>query len=223
MTASWKFLGWEVPSHSDDIPTLVEGCAISNGCGKMAVGSWTKQTKKQIKKKQKTHRHRVLLFKYTAVAIAAIKQVMVYSLSSVARMNDCRVLSGRGGVGLRSAAQSNTTNRKLLHFLLGNSYLIHCFACKCFTLKQDLKANIKARSYLWQAVGEIAAPQTESKYSLKKGQDHLLVLQYKKAMLYKSSQCTCRNILLIVRIYENVKFNFFYHCRILYRYSLLRC
>lgn len=53
----------------------------------------------------------------------------------------------------------------------------------------------------------MAAPQ--SKYSLKKGQDHLLVLQYKKAMLYKSSQSTCRNILLIVRIYENVKFNFF--------------
>lgn len=75
MTASWKFLGWEVPSHSDDIPTLVEGCAISNGCGKMAVGSWTKQTKKQIKKKKtKTHRHRVLLFKYTAVAIAAISR-----------------------------------------------------------------------------------------------------------------------------------------------------
>lgn len=130
-------------------PPLLRGALFLTVVGKWRLARELNKQKNKLKKKNaQTSSTAVQIH---SCSYRCYKQVMVYSLSSVARMKDCRVLSGRGGVRLRSAAQSNTS--KCLHFLLGNSYLIHCFACKCFILKQDLKANFKARSYLWQAVG----------------------------------------------------------------------
>lgn len=36
ITPSRNFLGCEEPSHSDDRPTLGEGCGVSNSCGQRA-------------------------------------------------------------------------------------------------------------------------------------------------------------------------------------------
>lgn len=105
ITTSRNFLGWEVPSHSDDKPILREGCVVCNGCGQRAVSLSTVGKEHFIYNKNCCISSIVCLF---------YKEEMINSLSSVVRTKDSGVLSGRGGVRFSSAAQPKIINSNLI-------------------------------------------------------------------------------------------------------------
>lgn len=103
MTTSRNLLGWEVPSHSEDRPTRDGVCVVCRGWGQRA-GFSPAVGKEHLVQSTSTAGW--------AELCVVRRRWWWHSPSSVVRMKDSGVLSGRGGVSLPSAAQQKIINKQ---------------------------------------------------------------------------------------------------------------